>query len=91
VAQLADGNAARTAKAHDKLVSLLADAVPRLELLIRESKDQATQDRANAVLDDIRKRARLAPSVITLHATGGPVELLTEMFRQANLPMAKHR
>jgi hypothetical protein len=90
VAQLADGDASEQQKAHEQLVSLLADAVPRLELLIRESKDQVTQDRARAVLADIRKRARLAPSVITLHATGGPVELLTEMFRQANLPMAKY-
>jgi hypothetical protein len=90
VAQLAEGDADVQRKAHEQLVSLLADAVPRLELLIRESKDQATQDGAKAVLADIRKRARLAPSVITLHATGGPVELLTEMFRQANLPMARY-
>jgi hypothetical protein len=41
-------------------------------------------------LADIQKRARLAPSVITLHATGGGVEVLTEIFRQANLPMAKY-
>jgi hypothetical protein len=89
VAQLAEGDATTQRQAHEPLVALLADAVPRLELLIRESKDRATQDRARAVLDDIRKRARLAPAVITLHATGGPVELLTEIFRQANLPMAR--
>jgi hypothetical protein len=90
VAQLADGDADAQGKAQGQLVALLADAVPRLELLIRESKDKALQDRARAVLGDVQKRARLSPAVITLHATGGPIELLTEIFRQANLPMARH-
>src|SRR6188768_1801772 len=49
VAQLADGDPSAQRTAHDRLVSHLADAVPRLELLIRESKDKPTQDRANAV------------------------------------------
>jgi hypothetical protein len=90
VEQLADADDKAQRKAHDELVSLLADAIPRLELLIRESKDPATQARAKSVIEDIRKHARLAPSVITLHATGGPIALLAEVFAQAKLPMGRH-
>jgi hypothetical protein len=90
VEQLAGDDASAQKTAHTQLVALLGDAIPRLELLIRETSDENLRKRAHRVMDDIRGEACVAPARVTVHMQGGPVELLTAIFREAHLPMAKY-
>src|SRR5437016_9805605 len=70
-------------EAQEKLVRFGDDAVPRLQLLVRQAKDGETRTRAEAALAAIEENRTVGTSIVTLKFTNAhPKKVIEELARQ---------